>query len=226
MEFTVPTLIGIWVAAFLTLCIFSFLYHDNPLYKFAEHLFVGVSAGYWMSTYYWQSIRRDMVDKIAEGDWISIVPGILGVLLILRLFPKIGWISRWPLAFLVGISAGFNIVYTMQAQILKQIDATILPLWSGPFWNGAMGAATWSDAMVNWIIVLGVFCALIYFYFSVEHRGPFFGVGSRIGIYILMISFGASFGYTVMARVSLLIGRMLFFKNEFWPAVQRTFGMG
>ena len=36
------------MAAFLTLAIFSFLYKDNPFYKFAEHLFVGVSAAFWM----------------------------------------------------------------------------------------------------------------------------------------------------------------------------------
>ena len=39
-------LFGIWIAAFLTLCIYSFLYRDNPFYRFAEHLFVGVSLGY------------------------------------------------------------------------------------------------------------------------------------------------------------------------------------
>ena len=36
---------GAWVAAFLTLAIFSFLYKDNPFYKIAEHIFVGISAG-------------------------------------------------------------------------------------------------------------------------------------------------------------------------------------
>jgi hypothetical protein len=30
---------------------------------------------------------------------------------------------------------------------------------------------------------------------------------ARVGIYFLMVSFGAAFGYTVMARMSLLIGR-------------------
>ena len=40
--------VGIWVGALLTLCIFSFLYKDNPLYKLADHLFVGVSAGYFI----------------------------------------------------------------------------------------------------------------------------------------------------------------------------------
>jgi len=41
--------IGVWIAAGLTLCVFSFLYKDNPFYKFAEHLFVGVSAGYYIA---------------------------------------------------------------------------------------------------------------------------------------------------------------------------------
>ena len=44
MEFS--TILGAWVAAFLTIGIFSYLYKDNPFYKAAEHLFVGVSAGY------------------------------------------------------------------------------------------------------------------------------------------------------------------------------------
>ena len=30
---------------------------------------------------------------------------------------------------------------------------------------------------------------------------------SRVGIYFLMIKFGASFGFAVMGRISLLIGR-------------------
>ncbi len=48
--------VGIWIGALLTLCIFSFLYRDNPLYKFAEHLFVGVSAGYFIVLRFWTVI--------------------------------------------------------------------------------------------------------------------------------------------------------------------------
>ena len=47
---------------------------------------------------------------------------------------------------------------------------------------------------------------LVYFFFSIEHTGNVRRV-ARVGIYFLMISFGAAFGYTVMARMSLLIGR-------------------
>ena len=35
-------ILGGWIAVFLTLGIFSYLYKDNPFYKIAEHLFVGV----------------------------------------------------------------------------------------------------------------------------------------------------------------------------------------
>ena len=45
--------IGVWIGAFLTLCILSFLYKDNPFYKFAEHLFIGISAAYWMVMGFW-----------------------------------------------------------------------------------------------------------------------------------------------------------------------------
>jgi hypothetical protein len=50
---------------------------------------------------------------------------------------------------------------------------------------------------------------LLYFFFSVEHRGAV-GLGSRIGVWFLMIAFGASFGYTVMGRMALLVGRLRF----------------
>jgi hypothetical protein len=59
----------------------------------------------------------------------------------------------------------------------------------------------------NLMVVVGVVCGLIYFFFSLEHKG-LFSWTSRIGIYVLMVAFGATFGYTVMARISLLIGRM------------------
>ena len=48
------TEVGVWCAAILTLCLYSFLYSDNPFYKFAEHLFVGVAQGYWTVRVYFE----------------------------------------------------------------------------------------------------------------------------------------------------------------------------
>jgi hypothetical protein len=51
-----------------------------------------------------------------------------------------------------------------------------------------------------------VISGLVYFFFSKEHKG-IIGKVSRIGVYFLMVKFGASFGFAVMGRISLLIGR-------------------
>ena len=59
--------LAITFAAFLTLAIFSFLYKDNPFYKFAEHLFVGVSAAFWMSMGFWSTIVGNLVPRVSEN---------------------------------------------------------------------------------------------------------------------------------------------------------------
>ncbi len=215
--------VGIWVAAFLTLCIYSFLYKDNPFYKFAEYLFVGVSAGYWVAMQYYNSLKPNLIDNLAIGFqkfdyhlWY-IVPGILGIIMLLRLAPSIAWISRWSLAFVVGLSAGINLIAYLQGNAIAQIKGTMIPLWvMSP--DGDILKSLWMS-FCNWVIVGGVFCGLIYFFFSVEHRGVVGGI-SRIGIYFLMISFGASFGYTIMARISLLIGRMLFLLGDWLQLIR------
>ncbi len=61
----------------------------------------------------------------------------------------------------------------------------------------------------NLLIIIGVATTLVYFYFSKKHTGAL-GAGARIGVTFIMVAFGASFGYTVMARISLLIGRFYF----------------
>ena len=53
----------------LTLAIFSFLYGDNPFYKVAEALLVGVSAAYWMVVAFWDVLVPNLMGKL----WPSLV---------------------------------------------------------------------------------------------------------------------------------------------------------
>ncbi len=218
------------LAAFLTLAIMSFLYKDNPYYKFAEHLFVGVSAAYAMCLGFWSTIVGNLIPRLSsgiseffkvsyiEGDYnfIYFIPIIFGILLLMRLSPRGGWLSRWPLAFIVGTTAGLNFVRYLRSDFINQVSSTIVPLmidWQGfgHFFSNLNFSATGQLVMMfsNLVIFIGVTCGIIYFYFSKEHTG-WFGRASKIGIWILMITFGASFGYTVMGRISLLVGRITF----------------
>jgi hypothetical protein len=64
-----------------------------------------------------------------------------------------------------------------------------------------------------------VITTVVYFFFSREQKGGFKFV-ANIGIVYIMIGFGASFGYTVMARVSLLLGRLQFLLRDWLGVIQ------
>jgi hypothetical protein len=209
--------IGVWIGAAMTLMIFSFLYKDNPFYKFAEHLFVGVSAAYWMTVAFWTTLIPNMIARLwpehmgrvlpsavgGERDWWYVVPFVLGIILLTRLVGRLAWFSRWAMAFVIGFAAGTNFTRYLQSDFVSQVQSTMVPLYE----PGARLGPTIGNIFSQAIIVGGVICAIVYFYFSKEHRGGF-GNAARIGIWVLMAAFGASFGYTVMARISLLTGRM------------------
>ena len=201
--------VGLWIGAFLTLGIISFLYKDNPWYKLCESIFVGISAGYWFITLFWDSIySKFYLGVTQEGDYYLIVGALLGLLMILRLVPKIGWISRWPLAFVVGAISGLYLINYFSSNVMRQVQSTISPLFSISFGEAAFTAPI-GTIISNIVVVGGTFTGLVYFFFSKEHKGAF-GATARVGIWVIMVTFGASFGYTVMSRMSLLIGRMDF----------------
>jgi hypothetical protein len=208
---------GAWVAVGLTFFIFSFLYKDNPLFKLGEHLYVGVSVGYsvvltWHTVFVrllWGPLTKAISETPAAwGSYVLLIPATLGLLMLARFIPKIAWLSRISFAFVVGFGSGVAIPRTISSYILKQIEDTVNPLLTMGDGGLSLGLNLASpQSGVNTIILLvGVVSVLFYFFFSVEHTGPG-KVTARIGIYFLMIAFGAAFGYTVMSRMSLLIGR-------------------
>uniref|UniRef100_A0A7C4TIX6 Uncharacterized protein n=1 Tax=candidate division WOR-3 bacterium TaxID=2052148 RepID=A0A7C4TIX6_UNCW3 len=195
----------VWISALLSLAIFSFLYKDNPFYKFAEHIFVGAANGYAV-TFYWHNILvPSLFDPLfRQGKLLYIISLIIGVLYFTRFIPKISWLVRIPIGITIGYYTGASIPAGIQANIIKQIQGTILTKENFLSWHAGNMGIVWSL-----ILFLGVLCTLSYFYFSREHKGVL-KITSRIGIVFIMIGFGAAFGYTVMARVSLLIGRLQF----------------
>ena len=193
-----------WVGALLSLAIFSFLYKDNPFYKTAEHIFVGITNGYSV-TFYWHNILVPVLfNPLFRGRLILIIPFIVGALYFTRFIPNISWLVRIPIGITIGYYTGVSIPAGIEANIVKQVQGTILTPANFRAWHAGPCGVLWSV-----ILFIGVLCVLSYFYFSREHKGVL-RVTSRIGIVFIMIGFGAAFGYTVMGRISLLIGRLQF----------------
>jgi hypothetical protein len=132
-----------------------------------------------------------------------LIPLVFGLLLLARLVPPVSQYSRMAMSLAIGFSAGTNLIRFLQSDFVSQIGHTMQPIVVTEGGTGRAMAATFS----NLVIVSGVVAGLVYFFFSKEHTGVL-GKVSRYGIWVLMISFGAAFGYTVMARISLLTGRM------------------
>lgn len=223
-----PRTIGLWIAALGTLCMMSFLVGDNILYKIVEAVVVGASAAYAMVVGFWTGIVQNLFGKLTpdlvrstvlpgipeaqHAELIYIVPLILSVLMLWRLAPAGGWIARWPLAFFIGATAGIRLLAYLESDFVLQISSTIIPLVV----MAKDGSIDFFGSLHNITVVGSVLTCLVYFFFSVEHTGPV-GVAARMGIWVLMITFGAGFGMTVMGRIALISDRFGFlFYDWLW----------
>ncbi|MCA9290771.1 MAG: hypothetical protein KDA25_06560, partial [Phycisphaerales bacterium] len=217
-------------------------YRDNPFYKTAEAIVVGVSAAYWMVVGFWDTIVPNLLGKLApdtiqamflpgvsgETQWMYLVPLILGIMLLWRLAPVGGWISRWPMAFIIGVFCGIRLLGFLHGDFLSQIRNSIDSMYVlTP--DPATGLDVFDpwQSLKNLTLLVGVLTCLVYFFFSIEHKGVV-GKTARVGIWFLMITFGAAFGYTVMGRIALLSIRLEFlFDDWLWlidPLSHRVLG--
>jgi len=204
----------IWLRAYLILSLFSFLYKDNKFYKLSEHIFAGLSAGYYVGLIWQTVIIQQLINPMFDdGEWILIFPGLLGLLMFARLVPKWSWVSRVSLAFVIGNTAGIYLVQALHGMIFKQIY---------PMMGSLDFGADFSKVLLSLVVIIGVITTLIYFYFSKEHTG-ILGVSAKVGIWFIMIAFGAHFGYTVMGRISLLIGRAEFLYYQWGGSITQIF---
>jgi len=280
-------LVGYWLGIFLTFCILSFLYKDNPFYKVAEHLFIGTSIGYLIIQQYYDVLRPKVVEAIGDADHWWWNPALIPLVLVALMFVKIGsrrlaWLGRYPVGFVVALYAGIQINGAAQADLGQQIKRAMddpvpikvdinhadakqlvrLPGFSPPVAQAvverraekpftsldevvalpqlaaaeragvaeARGGLVGLDAkaavapqrwnlfglLSNLLLLFGMLAALVYFYFSAEQKGAIGKVG-RVGVWVLMVGFGASFGLTVMGRLALAIGRIQYLEGDAVP---------
>jgi len=225
----IADILGLWVAAILTLVVFSYLLADNPLYRLAEHLFVGIALGYATLIAYHQVLKPKLFAPLLADPmnnlWL-LPPLLLGLLLLFKLSPSFSWVGNSTIGYLLGVGVALAIGGALAGSLLPQARATMLPLHL----PASFGREGWElkKFLDNLIIIVGTIGSLFYFYFTAHPRqGRLTGLWQRvvnflgsIGRWTIMITLGAIFGNTVMARVSLLIGRLEFLLRD-WLQVIR-----
>jgi len=198
-------LLGILISGGLTLMAYSFLYKENRAYRIAEHIYLGAGVGYGtvLSAKY---VYDNAWTPLVKGNTAWAIPLLASTLIYFYFSKKHFWIYRIPTAAIIGVGTGIVVAADFRTRLTEQIKATLVPLFisNRPY-----------ESINNIIIVFGVIGSLLFFYFSREHKGPIKGLVG-FGKYIIMITFGAAFGQTFMARISLIIGRIQ--ALYVWPA--------
>ena len=153
-------LLGIWVGAVLTVAIYSYmLYKENPLYRIAEHIYIGIAFAITAIVAV-QNTNRIAIQPLLQGNFVLIIPVLLGLGMYTIFLPEYRWMSRYSIATLVGVMLGVVTSGTLVPNIINQVASTI----TAP----SGGTLEWFNFFY---IGIGTISSVSYFLFTREHTG-------------------------------------------------------
>jgi hypothetical protein len=206
-------LIGGLIGFLLTLMVLSYLIGDNPFFRVAVYLFVGVSAGYVAAVAWWQILWPRLVVPLLTGGFVDRIGALfalfLGILLLLKISPRTSRAGDPVVAYLVGIAAAVAIGGAVLGTLIPQTQASI-------------NAFDLSNAGANWaerlffgaLMLIGTATTLIYFHFGARstptgpQRNRAITILSWIGQVFIAITLGVLFAGVFTASLTALIERI------------------
>jgi len=209
--------IGLGLGFMFTILIFSYLLGDNPFFRLAIHIFIGVSAAYVALV----TINNVLIPRLI----IPLINGTQGerLLSLLLLIPSLFLLTKatplrkagnWSVAILVGIGAAAAVGGAITGTLFPQILGTINSVDPSAY---AISTSRWDQAINGFIIVLGTVTTLIYFHFGTQEtpgqsgeRLPIIEKISKIGKVFLAITFGALYAGVYLSALAALIERLAF----------------
>ncbi len=221
----------IFLGGVSTLAIFSFVIKENPYYRFFEHFFIGISAGFGImltvQSFIWPRLLVPIlgldIDVYPDGTLskpynylllIYLVPIAFGGLYYFIFSTKHSWLAKLAIGFSLGISGGMAFEGFFN-EMLPQITSSFKPLLV----TAPDQSIVWGKSLNNMAFVVTMLLVMYYFFFTFKRGEKVSGSLSTSGRFLMMICFGAFFGSTVMARMSLLVERLLFLYEDWYQAI-------
>ena len=200
----------------LTLMILSYLIGDNPAFRVAVYIFVGVSAGYVAAVAWWQVIYPKVLLPLLTGSFIerllALVPLVLGFLLLMKLSQRTAWMGNVSVAFLVGVGAAVAVGGAVMGTLIPQTQA------SYTVFNLTGGGSLLARLFFGVIMLVGTITTLVYFHFGARataggpQRSKLVIWLGWIGQVFIAITLGVLFAGVFAAAMTALIERM----NSIW----------
>lgn len=223
-------------AGICCLAIYSFLIKENPFYRFFEHAFIGIATGYLVifsfTNFLWPEVFRPFLgfDRFVFPDgtyaepynknyYFFIIPIFFGSLYYLILSKRYAWVAQISIGLSLGVSAGM---------FFKGFFREIMPQIYDSFRALYVPETNFRDSFIaslnNFIFIFTLISTMAYFFFTFKRQSG--GATERLsyaGRWLMMGCFGAFFGTTIMARMALLVERLKFLIDDWFPLCQNIF---
>ena len=203
------------ISFLLTLMVLSYLIGDNPVFRIAIYIFIGVSAGYVAAVAWHQVLYPRLILPLFSASLgerlLLIIPLVLGLLLLFKLSSRTASLGSLPMAFLVGVGAAVAIGGAVMGTLLPQTQASM-----NAFNLSTAGQYQLEHLGEGIVMLIGTVTALVYFHFGAKatasgpRRGKLVGIISWVGQIFIAITFGVLFAGVFMAALTALIERLNF----------------
>lgn len=206
-------LIGAFFGFTLTIFVLSYAWGENPLFRIAMHLFVGVSAGYIAIVTIHNIILPQLFFPFIHGNRSEVILAVLylipSALILTKISPQLSKLGNPAMAILVGIGAAAAIGGSVFGTIFPQLSASIQVYQTQNFINAG-------------VIILGTLTTLIFFHFSSRGTqsdkplGKFIHSIGWIGQIFIALTFGALFTGAYYSALTAMIERL----SSIWTFIQ------
>jgi hypothetical protein len=206
-------IIGGLISFLLTLMVLSYLIGDNPFFRVAVYIFVGVAAGYAAAIAWWQVVWPRVFVPLFSGSiaerGIALFALILGVLLLMKISPRTSRLGNPVMAYLVGVAVAVAIAGALMGTLIPQMGAAINVM---DLTNA--GAAVWEKLLFGLLMLAGTITTLAYFHFGARttaagpERPRWINILGAIGQGFIAITLGVLFAGVFTAALTALIERI------------------
>jgi hypothetical protein len=215
--------VGTIIAAILTFMVWSYLLGDNPAFRIAEHLFVGIAVGYAVLVVWFSVVQPALSGVVvSQSPALAAVPLVLCLLLMAKVRPAWSGVGNIAVAFLVGVGAALAVGGALFGTLGPQVAATASLSLDPADYGDTQPALASPFLWQNLAVLVGTVGTFFYFTFNTQPQGPLGGFRetftrfwSGIGRWVIMMMLGALFANTVTSRIALLIGRVQWLLSAF-----------
>jgi hypothetical protein len=195
------------IGLLLTLMVFSYLIGDNPLFRIAIYLFIGVASGYAAVVVWHYVLIPRLFDRLGDLNSLAlaVVPLILSISLLAKLSPRISWMGNFAMAVLVGVGAATALGGALAGTLIPQAEASMR----------AFDTRSFLDLVEGMVILSGTVLTLAYFQFGAGRaadgsvkRNAILEILAWGGRIFIAVTFGVLFAGVYMAALTAMIERL------------------